>query len=813
MKFKILLFLHFWACFNFAYGQKFTMSGYVIDKESGEKLIGALLIENIEGKQTISNSYGYYNLLFDKGDSTSISVRFLGYKENTVRIKKETNQFFNIEMVRNNIDINEIVITSESIDRNNNLSLVQIPKQFYKKIPMLIGEIDVLKAFQLTPGIKRGDEGRSGIYVRGGNIDQNLFLIDGIPLFMVFHLGGYLSIFEEDAISSARIFKGAFPTEYAGRLSSIVDIRTKSGNLKKIHGNFCLGLISSKIALEGPIVKNRSSYYVSGRLSNLNFFWKPSNKSTMKLLGKSSWNSFYDLNLKLNQIISDNNTLSFTLYKGRDKFSIQNQNSWNDDVKENSYKALKETQSNNFLSSLRWNHRFNGSLFSNTVIAFTKFDYQNINNSLFKTEHTPYYNFLDNIYYENNNTVNSGIDDYTIKTDFEWNCAEKHRIKFGINSILHYFKPYGLNYIEINDEKNGINTIDNIVAKERIQTNEISLYIEDNYTWKNINRLSVGGHLTGYQTDKTQYLRFQPRISYHRPIYKRATINAGYARMCQNSHLLSGSVGYNAADLWIPSTQNIKPEISDIVSFGYDYKITKSDINFTVELYYKKMTDLVELKEGVSILDFSENWRDKVETNGTGNAVGIELLMQKTQGKLTGWIGYSLSKTNRKFANINYGMTYPDHFDRPHELSVVANYSVTKNISLSANWVFSSGSVMTIASARYYVPMMSSYDSDYGSYQLRDPFNKVLSQTYYDAYNIGSRNNYRLPYYHRLDVGILFTKQKKYGVRTWTFSLYNAYNRMNVYAVYFERSHDGSITSKSFTLFPIIPSVSYNLKF
>lgn len=747
------------------------------DAETGEKLINANIVAENTSFGTVTNSYGFFNLVVKNTDTINLSISFIGYTTQKKQIILPYSEILNFYLSINN-QIDEITVSAtKPIEERNEMGVVEISTKQMSLLPALGGETDIMKAYQLMPGIKTGDEGNSGLYVRGGNYDENLILLDDVPLYYVNHLGGFISVFNIDAINSTSIIKGGFPARYGGRLSSVMEVRMKDGNLKEYHGNFGIGITNTKISYEGPIVKDKSSFIFSFRALPWEILYRP--LTVLATEGLSVGYNFYDLNLKLNNKINDKNHIYFSLYRGDDNLRIKLRQL------EQGQKGNLTTRWGNFLLATRWNHVFASNFFCNTTLSYTKYRYKNT----FSFEEKDLNNsFLDEFV--------TSINDLMLKSEFQLKVNSKYDIKFGYNSILHSFNPgvSGFNVVQDDTLKyESSNTYKNYIVPENI------LFCENEFELGKFFSANLGVHFSDYYIDRTNYYSIQPRILLNFKLSKLLSLKTSYSEMLQYVHLLSSNTVTLPMDIWIPSTNKIKPSNCQQYSVGLYKSLKNNTYELSIESYYKTSDNLISYKEGASFRGVVEDWENKLEINGIGTSFGVEFMLQKKQGKTTGWISYTLSKTNRTFENINFGKPFPYKYDRRHDISLVINHKIKDNIDFSLTWVYGSGYPFTLPVSSYKIEDMSSKYYDY-----KDEAGGIYIYT--------DKNDFRMRSYHRLDVGFNFYKEKKRGTRIWNISVYNAYNRQNPY-YYYTKVINGNIKLYQQSLFPIIPSVSYSFKF
>lgn len=753
--------------------QKYTISGTIKDKKSGELLIGTVVrIAEIKNAGAASNEYGFYSITVPEGDYTMI-VSMLGYQSVTEKIALHQNIKKDIFMGDTAKSMEEVVITDERADANvtdPQMGSQKLDIKEANKIPVLFGEKDILKTIQLLPGIKSGGDGGSGFFVRGGAADQNLILLDEAPVYNASHLLGFFSTFNSDAIKDVTIYKGNAPAQYGGRLSSVLDVKMNDGNNQRFHIGGGIGLISSRLNLQGPIVKNKGSFIITGRRTYADMFLKLSANETTK----NSSLYFYDLNLKANYQLNEKNRIFLSGYFGRDKLGLAN---------------AFGIDWGNATGTFRWNHFLTDRLFSNTSLIFSNYSYKiSISGSTATFD------------------ITSKIRDYNVKHEYQFFANPKNTIRFGINSIYHTVTPgqitasegSAINPIKLQERyglESAVYASDQWNATERINVTfgaRLSAFNAlgegDFYSFDENGNIS---DTTSYASGKIvkTYLNVEPRISAGFILDSSSSVKISYARNVQNLHLLSNSVSTSPTDLWVMSSAIIKPEIADQYAIGYYRNFRENTIEFSAEIYYKSMLNQVDYKNGANT-----QANELIEGEllfGTGRAYGVELFVKKKYGKLTGWVGYTLSRSERKIDEINNGSWYPVKQDRTHDVSIVAMYQVAPKVSLAATWVYSTGSAVTFPSGKYMVDGQV-----------------VFLYT--------ERNGYRMPAYHRMDIGVTWENKKTEKFESsWNFSVYNLYGRENAYTISFrEDPNDPTKTQAVQTsLFRFIPSITYNFRF
>ncbi|MCL8537693.1 TonB-dependent receptor [Chryseobacterium gallinarum] len=752
--------------------QKYQVSGTVKDQKNGELLIGvSVKVAEDPSINVIANEYGFYSLSLPEGNY-KIIISYPGYKdfEQQITVNQNIKQDLLLsqqEQVSKSID--EVIITG--IKKDKNLTSAQMGAETLsikniEKLPVLFGEKDVMKTIQLLPGIKSNGEGSSGFSVRGGATDQNLILLDEAPVYNASHLLGFFSTFNSDALKDASIIKGNSPAQYGGRLSSVLDVKMKDGNNKDYNINGGIGLISSRLSVEGPIQKEKSSFIVSGRRTYADLFLK-TNKDY-----KDNKLYFYDLNLKANYQINENNRLYLSGYFGRDVLGLGNTFS---------------TDWGNTTATLRWNSIISSKLFSNTSFIYSNYDYKISLKS-------------------NNNTfgLNSKIQDWNLKQDFTWFAGNKHSVRFGLQSIYHTITPSSASGTSVssfprNPRKSWENALyinDDFKATEKLTINYgarlsmFSILGGDTFNTYENGVLTGSRFLEKGKIGKT-YANLEPRISANYRINEVSSVKGAYSRNTQNLHLLSNSNSGNPTDQWIGSSYTVKPEIADQISLGYSRNFNNNNYELNAEIYYKSMQNQIDFKNGAQITFDTAADVESELLFGKGRAYGLELIAKKKSGKLTGWISYTLSKTERKINGINNNDWYNARMDKTHDLSVVATYQLNPKWSVSGLFVYSTGNAVTFPTGKY----------------------ELNGQT---VFQYSNRNADRMPAYHRMDLSATYEPESNKRFRgSWTFGIYNLYGRENAYIINFEDNPDNPGTTRAMqtSLFRWVPNITYNFKF
>ena len=780
MKKTFLSLILFLAVFHLSAQEKYTLSGYVKDNETGEYLIGATVYvkENLKGIST--NQYGFYSLTIEEGEYT-VDYAFLGLKTQQKKINLNTDIRINVALEANAIITQEVVIESEGADKNvesSSMSQVKIDVKNIKKLPAFMGEVDVLKTIQLLPGVQSSGEGSSGFYVRGGGPDQNLILLDEATVYNASHLFGFFSVFNADAIKDINLIKGGMPAQYGGRLASVLDISMKEGNSKKFEVDGGLGLISSKLTLQGPIKKDTSSFILSGRRTYIDVLVNPLINDTSAFKGTGYY--FFDLTSKVNYRISDKDRIFLSGYFGRDVFSFRN--------KDRGFKF--DIPWGNATASMRWNHLFNDKLFVNTSVIFSDYQFS------FGAEQNDF-----------EFKLNSSITDWNTKVDFSYLPNYKHNIKFGAHFTYHTFVPGS-----VTGRSGEVVFEPESIFKQ--YSNEGALYVSDDIEVNEELKIHAGLRYSSFQFggpitireyfkneftgDTTKHHRhIEPRLSLRYKIDKNSSFKASYTQNYQYIHLASLSSVSLPTDLWVPSTDIVKPQYGRQFAVGLFKNFFDNKWETSIEAYHKKMNNLIEYKEGALPEDNTNTSSDNSFTFGDGESRGLEFFIKRRLGKTTGWLGYTISKTTRQFDELNNGVEFSAKYDRTHDVSLTATHELNDKWVLSAVFVYATGNTLT--------PVLDRY---------------VLDGRIYSEY--GDRNSYRMPAYHRMDISATYTKNKpnKRFNSSWNFSIYNLYNRANPYFIYFDvegegNLADGDLQSKALqvSLFPIIPSITWNFNF
>lgn len=763
--------------------EKHTISGYLKDAKNGEVLIGATILVKELGTGATANVYGFYSISIPKGIYTLV-YNFVGYQPITKTVNLKENIQLNIELSENIQALQEVVISAKEEDanvKNVEMSVNRLDMKTIQKIPALLGEVDLVRSIQLLPGVTTVGEGASGFNVRGGGVDQNLILLDEAPVFNSSHLFGFFSVFNPDAVRDVKLIKGGIPAEYGGRLSSILDVRMKDGNNKKLEVKGGVGLIFSRLSIEAPVVKDKGSFIIAARRSYIDVLAKPFLKKELK----DARFNFYDLTAKTNYSINAKNKIFLSAYLGRDVFGAPGFSfNWG-----------------NATTTFRWNHVFGEKLFLNTSLIYSNYDYE----LGFGETGKDGFNWK------------SKIINYSVKPEFSYFLNPKNTIKFGVQSIYYDFVP-GKATFSSTDQSNDISLKDKFAL-------ESAVYLENEqrigarfiveyglrysiyqfmgeglaYTYKDtvsgIRKTLVSTKNYEHLETIKQYGNLEPRLSVKYDLTERSSVKLSYNRTSQYLHLISNTTASTPLDVWTPSTNNIKPQLADQLAWGYFRNFGKDDsYESSVETYYKHMQNQVDYIDNANLL--LNEFLEADLLTGTGRAYGAEIYLKKNKGKLNGWISYTIARTERKVTGINQNDWYPNRFDKLHNLNLVPSYDISKRLTLSANFVFATGTPATF------------------------PTNRIEIQGFVVPHNSQEkRNNYRIPAYHRLDLSATLQAKSKEGRKwnyNWVFSVYNVYNRRNPFSIFFQANEDNPQVTEAIRYSIIgsfVPAVAFNFNF
>ncbi|MCX6318152.1 MAG: TonB-dependent receptor plug domain-containing protein [Bacteroidetes bacterium] len=776
--FQLLAGLFFICVSSSAFSQKITINGYITDKKSGERLHGASVYIETKGEGTTSNNYGFYSLTIPEGtDSAVLRISYTGYMvfTRTIAFNQDITLNAELELVKDLAGVTLTSVSKSALQNRTQMSSIELPVSTIKSLPAFLGEVDVLKAIQLLPGVQAGSEGSSGLYVRGGSPDQNLILLDGVPVYNASHLFGFFSVFNADALNSVEVMKGGFPARYGGRLSSVIDIRMKEGNKKEFHGEGGVGIVASRLMLEGPIGKKKNtSFMVSGRRTYIDLLAQPLIRSQTDGEVNAGY-YFYDLNGKINFAPGPKDHIYLSGYFGNDRFYARDKYNNNGPTGAETSTFRSGLKWGNATAVARWNHEFSRKLFSNFTFYYSRYNFD-----VFADERSESPSSNDRYYLK----YLSGVRDWSARFDADYMPNPNHFIKIGISGTDHYYKPGAVqSKIKTNDFNE-----DTLISYRFINAKEAEAYVEDDIRITPNLKANLGLHFTAFHVSSQWFTSLQPRLSLRYLITPEISVKASYVKMNQFIHLLTnGGIGL-PTDLWVPVTRRIPPQLADQFAAGMAWNY-KNKYEISVEGYYKKMNNLIEYAEGASYLNATSNWEDKVEI-GKGWSYGAELFLQKKKGKTTGLIGYTLSWTNRRFENLNNGKIFPYRYDRRHDFKAAVVHKVSDRFEVSADWVYGTGQAITLPTEVY-------LNSDMQEVEVFD-----------------GRNGFRMKSFHRFDISAKFSKVKKRGTRSWIIGVYNAYNRQNPFFIFRDYDYlNNKPVFKQVSLFPIIPSVSYQFKF
>ena len=793
MNCRFLAILLMTSCFGaieiHAQSGSYTLSGFIEDANSGEQLLGATVWHAASTSGTTANVYGHYSITLPEGKQ-EVLFSYLGYSPQKIQIDLGEDLKLDIQLTAG-LELGEAVVessASERIEDQVQMSKIEVPIDQIKKLPAIAGEVDLLKSLQLLPGVQSGNEGSSGIYVRGGSPDQNLIMLDGVPLYSVSHLFGFFSVFNADAVRKISITKGGYPARFGGRLSSILEVTMKEGHKKEVHGAGSISMLASKLTLEGPLVKDKASFMISGRRTYLDLLVNPiirnaSNDGTQV----DPRYFFHDLNAKINWRLGDRDRIYLSTFQGVDDFGVRTRSDFNggsDDID-------LGLDWRNAVLALRWNHEWGPRLFSNVTLMQssydfnTGFDFSETNTSGTSSETTRFASLY-----------NSGIRDIGGRIDFDYAPSNRHFVRFGGNVTRHRFLPGATQIIlDAGDEFN----FDTILGSPDIFSTEAFLYVEDEVKLAEDLTANVGLHGSSLAVEGANYASLQPRLAVNKRLPNGAALKASYAAMTQFVNLLANEGLTLPTDLWLPSTARIRPQQSWQVAVGGAK--TYGELEVSLEGYYKSMDGLLSYKEGASFGAgaFQTNgstWEDAV-TQGEGRSYGEEMLIQKKKGRTSGWLGYTLSWSDRQFDEINSGNRFPFTYDRRHDVSIVVVHELSEKWSLSGTWVYGTGRALTLNEVQY-GSVLPSYYGGLEPITFEVPSN---------------RNSFRMSPYHRADISATRTKTVKNGDRSLVLSVYNVYNNLNPFFALPGTNDQGVAVIREYGLFPFIPSIAWQFNF
>lgn len=780
MKVYILVIFVFFLLSGNSFGSdEIRLSGYIKEKHTNEVIGGVTVKVEEQNTAVQTNNYGFFSIRVRRGELQHVRISAVGYQTSIHKLTVSRDTLISMFMELDVLDLNEVKVLAQNDLESGKaqMSVTRLTGQQIKQMPLFFGEKDLMKALQLIPGVRQGNEGSSNIYVRGGGDGQNLLLLDEAVVYNANHLFGFFSTFNADPVKYVDLYKGGFPANYGGRLSSVIDVRMKEGDKQQFHGEGGVGLISSRLTLEGPIIKNKASFLLSGRRTYADILAKPFQSQKFEV-----GYYFYDINAKINVDLDKKNSMFLSFYTGKDRLYTQ------DIVPRRAGNIVNRIGVGwgNITGTLRWNKVFNQKFFSNTSLIYTKYNFRLFDHIKRDYLSPPTVKNLDFF---------SSLEDYTFKTDFDFFPWKEGQVKFGYTHTFHRFSPRRLQYYSSDslDQsfENNVNLISNQEGAIYLQTENKTKFFSSN----------IGLRLSYFYMENKLVARPEPRLLFTFPLLRQSAFKVSYARMNQYLHLLSNTGIGLPTDLWVPATSQIKPASSDQISAGF-VRDFKTGYTLTVEAYYKWLKNVIHYKDGANFLGIREGvhsspflWEESV-TQGKGWAYGYELMARKNTGKLTGFAGYTLSWAIQKFEELNDGKAFYAKQDRRHDLELTGSYRLSDKIRVSANGVFATGNALSIPRGLY-------FREDFGTTHL---------------YDYGRQNAYRAEPYHRVDLGIQFIKKKKWGERNIDLSIYNIYFRKNPYSYTVQPSYNFADKSAVLNirrswLLPIVPSVSYNFKF
>lgn len=752
---------------------RYIISGYCKDSISGEVLIGSTIYEVSALRGASTNDYGYYSFSLPQGN-VDIRCSFVGYGNvlSSFNLNCDTVLNFNLKSTLKLDEIDVFPINRSSDVEMSRTGTVSLPVEQIKSVPALLGESDIIKSLQLMPGVQSGQEGFGGFNVRGGGADQNVVFMDDVPLYNSHHLLGLFSVFNSESINNVTLVKSGFPARYGGRLSSVLDVKMREGNTSGYHGAANVGLLASGAVFEGPIIRGRSSFIISARRTYFDLFSSPIQLSQDRRMSYY----FYDISAKLNYILSKRDRLYASFFAGYDKYGVDYNNrtttiNYGDvDEKDITISDGIGTKWGNIVTSVRWNHLYGPRLFSNTILYFSKFKFN------VKQKQN---NCAENVYDTFTHDYFSGIRDFGLRTDYVLYPSKNFGVcRFGANATLHTFFP-GVNIMR---ESNSVASVDTTYGNMEFYRTEFHLYAEDDQPIGKKMKISAGLHLSGLnRSGHKVYLNLEPRLLFMYLPSKKSSLKLGYSEMTQYLHLVRIASVASPADLWLPIMDNIDPLYSKQLTFESDFGLWEN-FGVTVEVYKKWLENILTYKNiSGELLTISNDWSYNL-VSGNGKSYGIEAFLHKKAGRLSGWIGYSWSKSKNRFSDLNKGKSFPSDNDRTHSASLFALYRINPQVDLALSWTFGTGNPVSLPDTKYYVPQLPTSSSS----------SSTTSQL------VQSRNTYRMPDSHKLNIGVNFRKELSWGSRTFSVGVYNVYARKNPLFVYLSntKDDDGNTVSK-----------------
>jgi hypothetical protein len=783
---KFLTFILFLIFSSNSFAQEVIVNGYITDKASGEALVGATVFEIDTKAGTSTNKYGFYSLKIRR-NQTILLISYVGFKTEKLAFNARQDTLLNIQLTPDDLALDEVVIKSQKSETiaQTPTGFIDIPVSELKRMPMLLGEPDIIKALAYTPGVSVGNEGSSGLLVRGGTPDQNLILLDEAVVYNVSHLFGFVSVFNPDALRKVALYKAGFPARFGGRLSSVLDITMKEGNNQEVKGEAGIGILSSRFTIEGPFskkTKGKTSFMLSGRASYFGLLLLPNRIAFNQGNTDQYFNYWmYDFNGKVNHRFKDGSQLFVSFYNGYDFWRA-----WEGSQEERSKFGLTW---GNSTGTIRYNRILNPKLFFRSVLTYTRYKYSLGTKSFLRVDGKQEL--------VNSLTTQSSVRDITFKTGFDYYPNASHQIKFGTELTPHTYRPTFVEttYLVNPDTLRKIN--------EPVRALEWASFVEDEIQITHWLKTNIGLRSVLFNVENLTYFSLEPRLNFNILLPNNFGIKGGYSRMKQFVHLLTGSGVGLPNDIWVPATKNVMPQTADQVALGVNKVFPKADLEISIEGYYKKLSNLIDYKNGESIFSgYNQSWENQIEKNGIGEAYGLELFLRKTEGRFSGWLAYTLAWNNRKFENLNQNNWFSANYDRRHTIALTLNYT-GKKVGISLNWLFHTGQPTNLP-----VAVQQNFEGGYGQ-----------------IFIYGDRNAFRMPAFHRLDLSFNFnriTKRNKQGILTT--GLYNAYNHNNPFYLtlkqvplfkQFDPANPEGVNYKLVqqSVFPILPFISYSVKF
>ncbi|RTQ50920.1 TonB-dependent receptor [Hymenobacter gummosus] len=781
-----------------------TVRGHVVDARTGEALPGAAVVLPGSGRGATTDAAGRYSLTLPAADSVRLTATLLGYAPQTATLAARRASWLDFRLPAATATLGEVQVRGqrpEEAGTTPGLSTLRLSRAELKRMPPLLGETDVLRPLQLLPGVQGGAEGRSALYVRGGSPDQTLVLLDAVPVYSVTHLGGFLSTLDANAVESVQLVKGGFPARYGGRLSSVLDVKLREGDARQWHGEAALGVLATRLALHGPLRPGRSTALLTVRRGNLDLLSRP--LSFRSAEGRSTAGyAFHDATLKLTERLSPRQQLSLLAFTGADRLFIKDKEQETRAIGSGGGRTLSSGGSDlrygSRLAALRWQHELSARLGATFTAGVSSFFYRNG-----QTSRTTVYTGSRSQRTDAEASFRAGITDGLLRADATYAAHPAHALRLGAGLTLHDFRP-GLNHYFVQEAGQAEPAVDSTFGAPRVRATELMLYAED--TWQPSPRLTLNGglHLVRYAPAGRHWLSAQPRLSVVYALRDHLRLTASVATMRQFVHLLTNNGAGLPLDLWVPATAEVPPQRAVQATAGATWAVPgPAGLELGAELFGKQLRGLIDFREGATFYHSTLRWAERLELGGQGRVAGLELLARKKQGRTTGWVGYTLSRNERRFQGLNAGGWFPFKYDQRHAASVVLMRELKKRVQLTATWQYSTGNALTLALAQYTAPQPGTTNPDLPPADPGSRFQPARAELY------GPRNGFRMRAYHRLDVGATFPRRVRHGERVWQVGLYNAYSRQNPYYLYFDNDRAGRWHLYQLALFPILPAVSY----